>query len=88
MNERECIDHLGDKRRRGTVTSVESEHRIGNWIVAVVHFLGERFLEQVHHRGTNVEIFTDLVVQVGTQHRLALHADKILALCRDGDWCT
>ena len=79
------VEPVGEPQETGVVRQVHPPQGVVEHLVAHAHLLGKRFFREVHDGGSYIEILGEGVVEVETQHGLALHVEHRLVLERDAD---
>ena len=72
------VDNLRHPRHLCLPVEVNTPDGIARRLLAEVVLLSERFLVEVHHGGTQVEVGLELIVEVQTQHALGHHRERVV----------
>ena len=72
------VHKLGDERHLMAVVEVKSPDSVARGLVAEVVLLRHGLLVQVHHRGPQIEVRLELIVQVQAKHTLGGHAEAVV----------
>ena len=78
VHERKFIQHVGYPLRFTSPGGVESPNRIFDGFTSGVHLFSQRHFGEVHQRTPEAEILAELILQVCSQQRFALHAEHRL----------
>ena len=76
FNKRQSVNHLRDERNFFLVIEIRSQHPVVHWLIAYVDFLCQWPFPQVHHRRSNGQFITELVIKTTTDHGLELHVEQ------------
>ena len=82
------VHNVGEPHKLVVIAEVQAPDGVVDGLGAYRHFLGDGTLGEVHHGGSDVEIFIELVVEVETEERFALSAEHRLVFHRHIDACS
>ena len=88
IDSRNLVEKIGEPHKFAVIGKIETHHGVVDGLVADVYFLQQRFFRKMQQCTADIEVLVDLILQVESKKRLALHGEHRLVLKRDTDVLT